>query len=93
MLSEVSESVMGAAVVRAYGLDVQSPQGITTESEPSVSDVNQLVDENVQLGVEERRAPRPHRLPGLTHRAAERRGRPLVHATQSLRECRQLPDH
>ncbi len=29
---------------RTYGLEVQSPQGITTESEPSVSDVNQLVD-------------------------------------------------
>jgi len=28
----------------AYGLKVQSPQGITTESEPSVEDVNQLVD-------------------------------------------------
>ena len=28
----------------AYGLQVQAPQGITTESEPSVEDVNQLVN-------------------------------------------------
>lgn len=28
----------------AYGLKVHSPQGISTESEPSVEDVNQLVD-------------------------------------------------
>lgn len=32
----------------AYGMQVHSPQGITTESEPSVEDVNQLVDLVVQ---------------------------------------------
>jgi manganese/zinc/iron transport system substrate-binding protein len=29
---------------RAYGIEVRSPQGITTESEPSVDDINRLVD-------------------------------------------------
>ncbi len=29
---------------RAYGIEVRAPQGISTESEPSVEDVNRLVD-------------------------------------------------
>jgi manganese/zinc/iron transport system substrate-binding protein len=29
---------------RAYGIEVRAPQGITTESEPSVEDINRLVD-------------------------------------------------
>lgn len=37
---------------KAYGLEVESPQGITTESEPSVSDVNQLIDLIVSRKIE-----------------------------------------
>jgi manganese/zinc/iron transport system substrate-binding protein len=33
---------------RAYGIEVKSVQGITTESEAAVSDINQLIDEIVE---------------------------------------------